>query len=314
MEEYTQGFAFKRGIVNKATDEQLSKLGRGWVWCANGEPHHLVDCLTVKGWAVTPGKWNGGWKNSNMSTFWGADYVFLDFDGDVPLKEIKADPFVNSSALFLYTTASHGSKPGDRFRVVFKLDKKAEAMTQYNSILKGLREIVPGSDPAINVASCLYGCNYAEVHYFDLTNTLDLDFCIEMYELSRPPVVVNNITSSSFFTGGDHKTESNLRNWLAVVPADGYHKWMKVGAWLKSVTNTGDITDEQGLAIFTDWSIANYQGEKHNRDQPEYIQTTWERLKGGGYGLIKIKQLSELTAQFNTQAIESLLTETRTRR
>lgn len=300
------GFSFKKGIVNKATDDQLSKLGRGWVWCEDGSPQHLLNCLTDKGWAVTPGRWQNGWKHSKNSIFWGATYMFLDFDGDVPMEGVLKDDFVNASALFLYTTASHGIKDGDRFRLVFKLDKPSVSLTQFDHILKGLKHIIPGSDPAINAASLLYGCDYAQVEVFNMDNTLDTDFCLEIYEMNKPPTVIRNTTSNTFFDGGVDMTERNVRGWLRNVPADGYNKWIKVGAWLKSISNSGELTEDQTLNIFIDWSIANYVGENNKRNDEDYITSCWDRLSGGGYGLVKLKQLAEYTAQFNYKAIEEM--------
>jgi hypothetical protein len=297
------GFSFKKGIVNKATDDQLSKLGRGWVWVEDGSPEHLLNCLTDKGWAVTPGRWQNGWKHSKNSVFWGATYMFLDFDGEVPMQSIIDSPFVKSTALFLYTTASHGIKKGDRFRVVFKLDNPCVCLSQYDKILKGLKHILPGSDPAINAASLLYGCNHAQVRIFDMENTLDSDFCLEIYEMNRPVVVRNFTTSNRHFDGN---TERNVRTWLMNVPADGYNKWIKIAAWIKSIANSGELTEEQALNIFIDWSISNYVGENNKRNDEDYIVSCWDRLSGGGYGLVKLKQLAEYTARFDHKAIEEM--------
>ena len=85
------GFAFKQSIKNKNTDEQLRKLGMGWIWAEGGSREHLRDCLAQKGWAVTPGKWMDGWKNAHKSEFIQAHFIFLDFDGDRRLVDAVAD-------------------------------------------------------------------------------------------------------------------------------------------------------------------------------------------------------------------------------
>lgn len=307
MDTYTHGFSYKQGIINKATQDQLSKLGMGWVWVNTENIDHLIDCLTNKGFAVTPGHWAGGWKNNRKSVFWGASYVFLDFDGERVMSEVLADPLVKSSACFAYTTASHGIKDGDRFRLVFKMSREARSIEDFNQIIKGLKHLIPGSDPAINAVSCLFGNDRAEVTVFNRDNTLDVEHCIQTYEDSKPVRIVNHTTTAEFF-GTDNTTLYNLSRWLKDVPADSYQKWFKVGVWLKSVVNADAISDEQGLQIYMTWSLTNYvESTSPRRCEPQFIEDSWEGFAGGGYGLLKIRALSTLTQTEDFEAIEALI-------
>lgn len=298
------GFAFKQSIRNKATDEQLRKLGMGWIWAEGGTREHLRDCLTQKGWAVTPGKWKDGWKNAHKSEFIQAHFIFLDFDGDRPLVDAVADPFVQKNAAFIYTTASHGKKPGDRFRIVFELDADIFDLSTFNRVLTGLKVRVPGSDPMINGVSCLFGNDRARVIDFDPDNRLSVTDCLTQWEQVERKAVEyreqKKRPAASLFNGTNNDTENNLRRWLQPVPADSYDKWLNVGAWIKSVVVSGEIDDQQGLEIFTDWSITNYQGERERRNDPHFIERTWDNLTGGrngtdGFvranGLINIRRL-----------------------
>ena len=301
-----RGFSFKRNIINKATDEQLSKLGRGWIWADGGDRHHLKDCLTVKGWAATGGHWSDGWKNSNKGNFIAANYIFLDFDGKVKLQNVMADPFIQQHAAFIYTTFSHGIKSGDRFRVVFETDEVITSLSKYNSLISLIKRIVPGSDDAINGVSCLFGCDRSTVYDFPDSNYLvisDLDQRIQD-EQERAQRIRQERTAAagSVFDGSSTDTGNNLRRWLCYVPNDDYDQWVKVGSWIKSVVASGDIADDEGLGVFTDWSIANYEGVKHRRDDAAVITDLWDGLEGGrvnedtgefirANGLIKIRRL-----------------------
>ena len=318
----TRGFSFLSEIENKANNEELKRLGRGWIWAPGGTSDHLLDCLTKKGWAVTPGHWEDGWKNNKRSKMFCASYVFLDYDGGRNLKSAVADHFNQTNASFIYTTYSHGIKPGDRYRIVYELDEPVVAgrdydpVQRFNQILEGLKLLQPGSDPAINSVSCLFGNNRSPQVINFGSNQLDTSKCLAAYEEAQAKremkrnLRVDN--PSRVFDGDISDTEHNLRTWLQAVDADGYHLWRQVGSWLKGVVYTGEISEEQGLNIYLDWSIANYVGEKHQRNQPDVIERTWDSLDGyfvdkatgeikHCYGLIRIRQLylSRLLTEFN---------------
>lgn len=308
----TRGFSFLSEIENKANDEELKRLGRGWIWAPGGSSEHLLDCLTKKGWAVTPGQWKGGWKNNKQSEMFSASFVFLDYDGGRSLKSAVADHFNQTNASFIYTTFSHGIKSGDRYRIVYELDEPVLAdqgydpVQRFNQILEGLKLLQPGSDPAINSVSCLFGNNRSPQIIQFGSNLLNTRRCLEAYqgaqqwrEMKRNHRVEN---VSNVFDGNISDTERNIRKWLEPIAADGYHRWRQVGSWLKGIAYTGEISEEQGLTIFTDWSIANYEGEKNQRNQPEVIERAWDSLDGyyvdkttgeikQCYGLIKLKHL-----------------------
>ena len=307
------GFAFKQSIKNKATDEQLRKLGMGWIWAEGGSREHLRDCLTNKGWAVTPGKWKDGWKNAHKSEFIQAHFIFLDFDGDRRLVDVVADPFVQRSASFIYTTASHGKKPGDRFRIVFELDADVFDLTTFNRVLTGLKTLVPGSDVMINGVSCLFGNDRAKVIDFDPDNRLSVPDCLTKWEEVERREVENRQQKKrqavSLFEGTSNDTERNLRRWLQPVPSNSYDRWIKVGAWIKSVVYSGEIDEAQGEAIFTDWSIANYEGVKERRNDPAVIERTWESLTGGrngADGFVRANGLLNIRRLYHESILEQL--------
>ncbi len=307
------GFSFKQSIRNKATDDELCKLGMGWVWADCGNREHLRDCLTAKGWAVTPGRWRDGWKNNHKSEFLSAHFIFLDFDGGLKLTEAVANPFVQAQAAFIYTTASHGKKPGDRFRVVFELSHDVSDVHTFNRVLTGLKAKLPGSDDAINGVSCLFGNDRAKVIDFDADNSLDVTECLDEWQRVEDKRShdrsVKQRAATSLFQGSTNDTENNLRRWLAPVPSNGYDRWIRVGAWLKSIAYSGEISEEQGESIFMDWSIANYQGVKERRNDPNVIERTWESLTGGKNGAdgwVRANGLIKIRALYHETILEQL--------
>ena len=228
----------------------------GWIWAEGGSREHLRDCLTQKGWAVTPGKWKDGWKNAHKSEFIQAHFIFLDFDGDRRLVDAVADAFVQRSASFIYTTASHGKKSGDRFRIVFELDADVFDLSMFNRVLTGLKALVPGSDVMINGVSCLFGNDRVKVIDFDPDNRLAVAECLAKWEQFERREVENRQQKKqqavSMFEGNSNDTENNLLCWLQTVPSNSYDHWIKVGAWIKSVVYSGEITEDHAEPIFID--------------------------------------------------------------
>lgn len=275
--------------------------------------------MSVKGWAVTPGRWKDGWKNNHQSEFLSAHFIFLDFDGGLKLTAAVADAFVQQQAAFIYTTASHGKKPGDRFRVVFELSHDITDIGTFNRVLAGLKALLPGSEDAINSVSCLFGNDRAKVIDFDSGNRLDVTNCLNKWQQIEAPGTEDRAAkqsaATSIFERSANDTEDNLRRWLAPVPSNGYDRWIKkVGAWLKSIAYSDEITEAQGESILMGWSIANYEGVKERRNDPQVIERTWDSLTGGrnrngadgwvrANGLIKIRSLYHETVLETLNAI-----------
>ena len=111
------------------------------------------------------------------------------------------------------------------------------------------------------------------------------------------------------FEGTSNDTERNLRRWLQPIPANSYDSWIKVGAWIKSVVYSGEIDEAQGEAIFTDWSIANYEGVKERRNDPAVIERTWESLTGGrngADGFVRANGLLNIRRLYHESILEQL--------
>ena len=179
--EFRGGFSFRDNVVGKPPQEDLYglQLGNQWVWADGAQPDHLLNCLTVRGFAVTPGRWADGHKSKKTGTMSEASYMLLDYDSGLSWADAKTNEFFNAFALFAYTSASHG-KPGkgDRFRIVFALNKVIHDPETFDKVLYGLRHFSPdGDDPAINAAGLLFGNPSAEVHVYGMDNRLDVESC-----------------------------------------------------------------------------------------------------------------------------------------
>ena len=78
---------------------------------------------------------------------------------------------------------------------------------------------------------------------------------------------------------------------------------------MKSVAHSGEITEEQGESIFMDWSIANYEGEKERRNDPQVIERTWDGLTGGRNGAdgwVRANGLIRIRALYHETVLEQL--------
>ena len=74
------GFSLRQDIVGKPSQDSLRyiSLGRGWRWAPKADASQLLTCLAKHGWAVTPGRWEGGHKSKKGGTLLEAQYILLN--------------------------------------------------------------------------------------------------------------------------------------------------------------------------------------------------------------------------------------------
>ena len=284
------GFGFRTDIKGKPNPEALRylSLGRGWQWAPKANAEELLKCLTKHGWAVTPGRWQEGHKSKKEGKLLEAQYILLDFDDNLSWHECKRHEYLNQRALFAYTTSSHQSSgKGDRFRVGFQSDLILTDSQSLDLLIHGLRMKVPGSDPAINSASLLFGNPTAEVHVFDLSNR------IPAYELIFTAVVADEMRRQRFTRPGYQdqsydllQSERRVRGWLEHIPNTAYSTWLIVAGCLRAI----EAQDHPwAFDAFDEWSARQYEAY-----DPEKVNRLWDSFSNaspGGFN--KLKKLSE---------------------
>ena len=284
------GFGFRTDIKGKPNPEALRylSLGRGWQWAPKANSEELLKCLTKHGWAVTPGRWQEGHKSKKEGKLLEAQYILLDFDDNLSWLECKQHEYLNQRALFAYTTSSHQlSGKGDRFRVVFQSDLILTDSQSLDLLIQGLRMKVPGSDPAINSASLLFGNPTAEVHVFDLSNR------IPAYELIFAAVLADELRRQRFTKPGYQdqsydllQSERRVRAWLEHIPNTAYSTWLIVAGCLRAI----EAQDHPwAFDAFDEWSSREYEAY-----DPEKVNRLWDSFSNASPGgFSKLKHLSE---------------------
>lgn len=279
------GFSFRDNVVGKPPADCLSglMLGDQWVWASGAQPEQLINAVAVKGYAVTPAKWAGGYKSKKKGRFIESSYLMLDFDANLSWKGAKEHPFFNSYALFAYTSASHG-KPGkgDRFRVVFALDCVVTDHDVFDRLIEGLHIVCPGSDPAINAASLLYGNPGAEVHVFDLNNRLDtksIYFQWAVHDAQRKMVRQQQATNVSY---SDDSSHQRVKYWLDHIPNTSRDTWVRVAGCLRNIEGHGY---DWAYQMFEEWSARDYADF-----DPESCENLWNSLDSNPGGFRKLKE------------------------
>ena len=284
------GFSFRRDIIGKPNPEDLHylSLGRGWQWAPKADAESLMTCLTRHGWAVTPGQWQGGHKSKNEGTLIQAEFILLDFDQNLSWKECQKDEYLSKRALFAYTTASHQAPgKGDRFRVAFQSDLLITDPKSMDLLIKGLRMKVPGSDPAINSSSLLYGNPKSEVHVFDLSNRLPAQ------ELIFAAAVSDELRRTRFSRTNFHdqpydiqQSERRVRRWLEQIPNTAYSIWITVAGCLRAVEAS---SQPWAFEAFDEWSAREYAAY-----DPSEVDRLWESFDNANPGgFSKLKHLAE---------------------
>jgi hypothetical protein len=284
------GFSFRRDIVGKPNPQDLCylSLGRGWQWAPTADAEMLMTCLTSHGWAVTPGQWEGGHKSKNDGSLIQSEFVLLDFDENLSWQECQEDEYLRQRALFAYTTTSHQAPgKGDRFRIAFQSDHLITDAKSMDLLIKGLRMKVPGSDPAINSASLLYGNPKSEVHVFDLSNRLpakELIFAAALSDQLR-----RNRYSRSDSHDQTHdlqQSERRVRRWLEHIPNTAYRTWITVAGCLRAVEAQGHPWT---FEVFDEWSARDY--EAYDPNEVDRLWESFDNANPGGF--TQLKHLAE---------------------
>ena len=284
------GFSLRQDIVGKPSQDSLRyiSLGRGWRWAPKADASQLLKCLTNHGWAVTPGRWEGGHKSKKEGKLLEAQYILLDFDDNLSWLECKQHEYLNQRALFAYTTTSHQTPgKGDRFRVVFQSDLLITESQSLDLLIKGVKIKVPGSDPAINSASLLFGNPTAEVHIFDLSNRIParnlIVAALVAEEEKRQHLIKPGYQDQSYDL---LQSERRVRRWLEHIPNTSYSTWLVVAGCLRAI----EAQDHPwAFEAFDEWS--SHQYEAYDPIAVDRLWETFDNAKPGGFS--KLKSLSE---------------------
>ena len=284
------GFSFRDNVVGKPPEHDLKglMLGDQWVWAGGAQPSQLLNAVAVLGYAVTPGRWVNGYKSKKKGQFIESSYLMLDFDANLSWEECKKHPFFIEQALFAYTSASHG-KPGkgDRFRVVFALDTKITDHQVFDRLIQGMHAVVPGSDPAINAASLLYGNPGAETHVFDLGNRLNTQDIYLQWAIVDAQQKLKRQSYAEAIQGDPINSDSSfgrVRYWLSQIPNTARSTWVRVAGCLRNIEGHGY---DWAYDLFEEWSAENYA-----EFDPADCQRLWESLDSNPGGFRRLKNYS----------------------
>ena len=287
------GFSYRDNILNKPPTSCIKglNLGSEWRWAPGAGPEHLLNALTVKGYPVSPGRWIDGRKNKNTGTMVEAAYILLDYDANMTLEEAKRFPYFVENALFLYTSSSHqkidpetGLNKGDRFRVCFAMDRQVTSIDTFNKVIAGLKLKCPGSDPAINGVSLLYGNNQGEVHIFNLENRLDtkkLYLDIAVIEAERKINRDLARQTAGRVEYGEDNSIARVQRWLSFIPNDARSTWVRVAGCLRNIEGEGF---DWPYTLFCEWSARDYADF-----DPSACEALWDSLTAAHGGFWKLK-------------------------
>lgn len=282
------GFSFRDNVVGKPPNDSLQglMLGDDWIWAPNGQPEQLLNAVAVKGYAITPAKWRNGYKSKKKGTFIESSYLLLDYDANLSWDDAKKHPFFTQYACFAYTSASHGLVgKGDRFRIVFALDHVVTDHDVFDRLIDGVSSLCPGSDPAINAASLLYGNPGAEVHVYDLNNRMDTKSVYFHWAVNDAH---HKLRRQSFFDDiqargySDDSSFSRVRYWLNNIPNVSRSTWVRVAGCLRNIEGHGY---EWAYQLFEEWSARDYADF-----DPDACEKLWESMDSNPGGFRKLKE------------------------
>ena len=289
-DRFRGGFSFRDNVVGKPSDPQGMQLGSGWIWAEAAQPEHLLNCLTVQGFAVSPGRWLDGHKSKKSGTLTEASYLLLDYDDNLSWERAKTVGYFQRHALFAYTSHSHQQPgKGDRFRVVFALDRVVRDAKTFDMVLAGVRCLAPaGDDPAINSASLLYGNPRAEVHTFDLDNRLKVEDAYLEAAVIEAKRKFDQELALSAATAGVYTADNSVarvRRWLSAIPNTSRDTWVRVAGCLRNIEAGGH---DWAYPLFIEWSEQNYE-----QFDPTHCEELWLSLTANPGGFSRLKSISE---------------------
>ena len=286
--QFKGGFSFRDNVVGKPPERDLPglMLGDQWIWAPEAQPQHLLDAVAVKGYAVSPAKWAHGYKSKKKGRFLESSYLLLDYDANLSWEAAKQNPFFNQHACFAYTSASH-QKPGkgDRFRIVFALDALVTDAEVFDRLILGVREYCPGSDPAINAASLLFGNPDAETHVFNLDNRLDTKAIYFQWAYQDAQKKLKAQSYSAAHRACSVDEDSSFRRvqfWLKHIPNIARDTWLRVAGCLRNIEGHGY---EWAYELFEEWSAKDYSDF-----DPDACERLWESLDSNPGGFRKLKE------------------------
>ncbi len=189
--------SYNNGIINKPLRNESIPYATGFR-SIDVSIDELID-LIKKGYAFSAQFKNGYRKTENFIC---SDFVAVDIDSGLTLEEAKSNEFIQSNALFIYTTPSHTEK-ANRFRIVFQTPHTIIDKDEWKKSLQGVGRKF-GGDPAVkDGARLFYGNTEAQIFRFD--QKLSEEAFKEIVDLSVSKIKQNNnlrVTYSSNLTVG----------------------------------------------------------------------------------------------------------------
>lgn len=297
--EFRGGYSFRQNVVGKPPENCVAglMLGSDWVWAEEAQPAHLLNCLTKHGYAVTPGRWVDGHKSKRNGLMTEANYLLLDYDANLSWEQAKEFGYFKRHALFAYTSANH-QKPGkgDRFRIVFALDRVVRDANTYDMLINGVRTFCPdGDDVSINAASLLYGNPTAEVHVYDLDNRVNVEAAymeaaiVEAQRKFSREVALRTASQATYTTDN---SVNRVRRWLTPIPNESRSTWVRVAGCMRNI----EAQDHDwAYPLFEEWSARNYADF-----DPYDCERLWTSLEPGLGGFGSLKNLAKYFEQYPT--------------
>lgn len=137
-------------LVDKASQKDLKLYSNAFNLC-DVTRDELGDLINA-GFSYCS-QFKGSRKKEN---FIQSGFVSLDFDSWY-LEQAIDHPYIQKNGAILYTTPSHRQGDnGDRFRVVFELEKPLKDSSHFEFLMLGLLQLFPQADPACKDCSRLF--------------------------------------------------------------------------------------------------------------------------------------------------------------
>lgn len=128
------------------------RVARDWLIGKPKNKDIFIDMITTQAWS--PIVWRGGVRKEK--NFLKAYFAVIDVDNGMSLKEAINEKFADFDCL-IGTTKSHGIK-GDRFRVIFRLEKPIYDVNVWRATHEGLIEMFGADKSCKDGARWYYPC------------------------------------------------------------------------------------------------------------------------------------------------------------
>jgi phage/plasmid-associated DNA primase len=191
-------------------------------------------------------------------------FAGLDFDHDLTLEEVLANPFIQQYAFLVYATPSHQKNGnGDRFRVLFELPEPIYEAATYKSLILGLLKKFPQADPsAKDAARIWYGSSQGQ--QFPFTGILDSKTVSELIDQGKQVEIKKSAIQKE---RSDNFPLEEVEKMLTFINSEPGHY-----VWLQICLGLGNAFGEDAIPIIEAWSPDDQGGR--------YIRQIIQRADG----------------------------------